>query len=64
MSETLSRFNSDDLLSVLLSSTETMDQPDLHVKLVNLLQPEFIDKPHFLLAMDEKTAIELIVMGK
>lgn len=32
--------------------------------LENLTQSKFIDRPHFLFAMDEKTAIEVILFGE
>ncbi|KAL3804397.1 hypothetical protein HJC23_011325 [Cyclotella cryptica] len=58
-------------LSDILSSTlqsfltrEETDQSCVEKLFCNLTQLNFDDKPHFMLAMDEKTAIELIVMGE
>lgn len=43
---------------------ETIDSLSIDTILANIARPKFADKPHFMLAMDEKTALELIVKGE
>lgn len=45
-------------------SEETLNISNVELILASFIQSKFTDKPYFLLAMDEKTAFELISMGE
>jgi hypothetical protein len=57
---------SDSLSSILHSfaTGEGIEQTGVEKLFGNLAQLQLDDKAHFMLAMDEKTAIELIAMGE
>ena len=43
---------------------KSIDEASIATILDNMEQSKFVDKPHFLMTMDEKTAFELIVKGE
>jgi hypothetical protein len=47
-----------------LFDNETIDQSSIDFLISNLSQSKLADSPHLMLAMDEMTALELIVRGE